>query len=85
MTSVQECSKLDTGVGPSIASGSQRKLRVMTDLNVSAKTNNHVLNVNVEKAVKVRNIMATSNKTSPTRLNPMAVYADARVSERCDQ
>lgn len=37
ITSVQECNKLETGVGPSIASGSHRKFKTITDLKVNPK------------------------------------------------
>lgn len=72
MTSVQECNKLDTGVGPSIASGSQRKFRTITDFKVR-QINNVVkieLVVTAVPSAKIDN--AIRRKTSPSRLKPMA-------------
>jgi hypothetical protein len=37
MTKVAECSKLETGVGPSIASGNHKKVVTCTDFRKSAK------------------------------------------------
>jgi hypothetical protein len=39
ITRVQECSKLETGVGPSIASGSHSQASALTDFRQSAKIN----------------------------------------------
>ena len=37
ITRVQECSRLETGVGPSMASGNQRKVQEEMDFNVAAR------------------------------------------------
>jgi len=39
MTSVHECNKLETGVGPSIASGSHNHVTELTDLNTETSAN----------------------------------------------
>lgn len=72
MTSVQECSKLETGVGPSIASGSQRYEIPTTDLKMSAEIRRKTAGVSREAQAKSRTVTANKRKTSPTRLNPIA-------------
>lgn len=45
ITKVHECRRLDTGVGPSIASGSHRYVIAVTDLNVKARTKHSIVNI----------------------------------------
>lgn len=79
MTNVQECRSDDTGVGPSIASGSQSWAIAVTDLNCIARTKPKIATLDVIPAAEFDLIPVIANvetrirsRTSPARLNPIA-------------
>jgi len=79
MTKVQECNSEETGVGPSIASGSQSWVIAVTDLNCIARTNpkNAIFDDTPAAEFAVVPVIANvetriTSKKSPARLNPMA-------------
>lgn len=77
ITNVQECSKLDTGVGPSIASGNHKLKMVETLFNIVAKSNSKMDELMTE-LVKISTEASANRKiiaTSPTRFQPIAVNA----------
>ena len=89
MTKVQECSSEDTGVGPSIASGSQSWVIAVTDLNCIASTKPKSAILDVIPAAEFAVIPVIANvetrirsKTSPARLNPIAEKDDDDVKLR---
>lgn len=88
ITSVHECSSDDTGVGPSIASGSHSHVKPITDLKIvtiKSAVNIGVLSgVSVEPEQKLVENVATINPrtTSPIRLKPIAENAEESVKER---
>jgi hypothetical protein len=81
ITRVQECKRLETGVGPSIASGSQRLKINVTDFKEAAA----IRRVDTEELIPAvatepeSDEIARIRKRSPTRLNPMAEKAPPTV------
>jgi hypothetical protein len=74
ITSVQEWSREETGVGPSIASGSHRLTRVETDLSMQARSSNVRWKLIWLSETKVTPAKASPNRRarSPKRLKPIA-------------
>jgi hypothetical protein len=87
ITSVQECKRLETGVGPSIASGSQRLKINVTDFKEEAA----IRRVDTEELIPAVAIepesdeIASIRKRSPILLNPMAEKAPPTVEFRSAQ
>jgi len=81
MTRVAECNKLETGVGPSMASGSHKKVVTCTDFRINASRKKRF---RIEKLSVVRDEIAVTinKKTSPIRLNPIAENAEEIVRVR---
>lgn len=88
ITRVHECSRLDTGVGPSIASGNQSHVVATTDLNEAITSNpvtaNAVPDVSVLNPGKTQSDVATTvaSSTSPTRLKPIAENEEELARDR---
>ena len=73
MTKVAECNKLETGVGPSMASGSHKNVEKTTDLKPSQIKRFHSAKLLWAKSAKFvipENVKIAT--ISPTRLNPIA-------------
>lgn len=85
MTSVAECRRLETGVGPSMASGSQRYETKLTDLKQKARSKKAMVSENSVGRNLENAITVTSREISPRRLKPMAENPELVVNERCSQ
>lgn len=83
---MHECRRLETGVGPSIASGSHKAEIPTTDLKILA---NSAITASMEKLyeselkIKYDPMLAENaiSATSPIRLNPIAENPDDAVSD----
>ena len=85
MTRVQEWSREETGVGPSMASGSQRYVKKQIDLRERARTKRPKRGPEEVQAEKARTVRTMAKRTSPIRLNPMAEKAELSVKDRFSQ
>ena len=81
ITRVHECSKLETGVGPSMASGSHKNVSTLIDFSVSAKINNDIAKL-FEQNSPNNPTITQSKITSPIRLKPIAENAEEVVNVR---